>query len=68
VTYNTEGKKNIGNLGTYEMIFTLSLGDCTTMEKYVMKLKLKIKIKSKIYQKPVISEESEKEVPYRFAS
>jgi hypothetical protein len=28
-----------------------------------MKLKLKIKIKSKIYQKPVISDEREKEFP-----
>ncbi len=33
-----------------------------------MKLKLKIKIKSKIYQKPVISDEREKEFPYRLAS
>jgi hypothetical protein len=33
-----------------------------------MKLKLKIKIKSKVYQKPVISDEREKELPYRLAS
>ena len=68
VTWNTEGKKNIGNLGTYEMIFTFSRGDYTKMEIYVMKLKIKIKIKSKIYQKPVISEENEKELPYRLVS
>jgi hypothetical protein len=33
-----------------------------------MKLKLKIKIKSKIYQKPVMQEERDKEIPYRLAS
>jgi hypothetical protein len=33
-----------------------------------MKLKLKIKIKTKVYQKPVISDGKEKELPYRLAS
>jgi len=33
-----------------------------------MKLKLKIKIKTKVYQKPVNSDEKGKELPYRLAS
>jgi hypothetical protein len=33
-----------------------------------MKLKLKIKIKSKIYQKRIVLEERDKEIPYRLAS
>ena len=34
----------------------------------MMKLKIKIKIKSKIYQKEILPEEKEEQVPLRLAS
>jgi hypothetical protein len=50
------------------MNFTLVVVMLEQKGNRVMKLKLKIKIKTKIYQKPVISEQREKELPYRLAS